>query len=53
MKNNIMYAECQDDCFRVEGTNKKEISDVMKMHVKKMHNANITEKDARKMVKAC
>lgn len=54
MQNKMMYVQCPDDCFSVQGTNKDEIKDMMKMHIGSMHkDMKVTDKDIEKQITSC
>lgn len=49
----LLYAQCAEDCFSVEGTNKKEISEILRLHVKNRHHMDISQAAAEREVKSC
>ncbi|MFA5992960.1 MAG: hypothetical protein WC796_04610 [Candidatus Pacearchaeota archaeon] len=49
----LKYVICLDDCFKVESTNEKELIEMAKLHVKIEHHEEITNAEAKKMVKSC
>jgi len=48
-----MHAECEKDCFSIEGTNKKELAEMLRIYVKNQHGMKITEAEAEKKVMTC
>ena len=53
MKNEFMCGECKEDHFKVRGMNKREVTDIIKMHVKNQHGMNVTDAQAKEHIKPC
>jgi predicted small metal-binding protein len=52
MAEKLKKIECDPKCgFLVRSHDEKEIVEIATQHAKKMHNMNITEKDAKDMMK--
>ena len=46
----MRYVKCEEDGFRVESRDKKEIADILKAHMMKMHGIPISDREAAKKV---
>ncbi len=44
---------CNDDCFRVEGTDYIELKDIIQIHFRKVHKTRLTDQEIKKMIKEC
>lgn len=53
MSMSLMYVECEDDCFKAEGTDKHELAEILRMHVETHHHMKLTKAEAEKSVKGC
>lgn len=53
MKEKMYYFICTEDCFSVQGENKKELAEIAKSHFKMSHKKNISAKEAETMVYIC
>jgi len=51
MENKLMRITCDPVCgFMVQSHNEKEVIDMSKMHMKKIHKQKVTDKEARAMM---
>ena len=52
-KSRLMYVSCDEHDFYAEGTIKRELAEILRMHMKKTHKKNLGVSEAERTVKIC
>ena len=51
MTEGIFYAECTEDCFRIESTDKYEVTEITRNHYRNKHGKEISQEQSEEMVR--